>query len=327
MDNLIGSLELSLNVSNELYNTISPHPRFSQFKKTFKTNQEERRRRTLENQKQSRYDYFNHCRCLAENEFSVGNESISEDSPDEMEWSPPKIQTPRTYQDQIMLSEWLVEVPEDFETSWLVMPCPIGKRCLVVASRGWTKVYSKSGFLITEFQSVLPGGFRQSSDSTILDCLWDQCKQCYFVLDVLSWSGVPLLGCEAEFRFYWISGKFNEHPELGIKSAKNRYAFIPLSVSPCTKENIEALLVNEKDIWLPLDGLLFYHKLGFYTPRVSPLVGWLKPFMISEVLKAKVPEFYMQKKPISYVNIQQHLKKHNPTVKFEKRSAEMSTTN
>jgi snurportin-1 len=72
---------------------------------------------------------------LAENEFSVGNESISEDSPDEMEWSPPKIQTPRTYQDQIMLSEWLVEVPEDFETSWLVMPCPIGKRCLVVASR------------------------------------------------------------------------------------------------------------------------------------------------------------------------------------------------
>lgn len=100
-----------------------------------------------------------------------------------------------------------------------------------------------------------------------------------------------------------------------------------MSVSPCTKENIEALLVNEKDIWLPLDGLLFYHKLGFYTPRVSPLVGWLKPFMISEVLKAKVPEFYMQKKPISYVNIQQHLKKHNPTVKFEKLSAEMSTTN
>lgn len=52
MDNLIGSLELSLSVSNELYSTISPHPRFSQFKKTSKTNQEERRRRTLENQKQ-----------------------------------------------------------------------------------------------------------------------------------------------------------------------------------------------------------------------------------------------------------------------------------
>jgi hypothetical protein len=52
MDNLIGSLELSLNVSNELHSTISPHPRFSQFKKTSKTSQEVRRRRTLENQKQ-----------------------------------------------------------------------------------------------------------------------------------------------------------------------------------------------------------------------------------------------------------------------------------
>jgi hypothetical protein len=59
MDNLIGSLELSLNVSNELHSTISPHPRFSQFKKTSKTSQEVRRRRTLENQKQliHRYTY------------------------------------------------------------------------------------------------------------------------------------------------------------------------------------------------------------------------------------------------------------------------------
>ncbi|XP_046438066.1 snurportin-1-like [Daphnia pulex] len=323
MDNLIGSLELSLNVSNELHSTISPHPRFSQFKKTSKTSQEVRRRRTLENQKQSRYDYYNHCRCLAESDFSVGDGNLS-DSPDEMEWSPPKIKTPRAYQDQIMLSEWLDEVPVDFETNWLIMPCPVGKRCLVVASRGWTKVYSKSGFLITEFQSQLPGGFHKSSDSTILDCLWNDHKQCYFVLDVLSWSRVPLLGCEAEFRFYWVNGKFNEHPELGMKSKKNRYPFIPLPILPCIKENIEALLEDEKQSWQPLDGLLFYHKLGFYTPGVSPLVGWLKPFMIAEILKAKVPEFYMQKKPVSYVNIQQHLKKKSP--KCEENSVEMSAT-
>ncbi len=82
----------------------------------------------------SRYDYYNHCRCLAESDFSVGNGNLS-DGPDEMEWSPPKIKTPRAYQDQIMLSEWLDEVPVDFETNWLIMPCPVGKRCLVVASR------------------------------------------------------------------------------------------------------------------------------------------------------------------------------------------------
>ena len=130
---------------------------------------------------------------------------------------------------------------------------------------------------------------------------------------------------KAEFRFYWVNSKFNEHPELGIKSAKNRYSFIPLPASPCIKENIEALLLNEEQSWIPLDGLLFYHKLGYYTPRVSPLVGWLKPFMISEILEAKVPEFYMQKKPISYVNIQQHLKK-KITLKCKESSVEMSAT-
>lgn len=54
---------------------------------------------------------------------------------DEMEWFPPKIKVPRTYQDQIMLSEWLLEVPNDFSTSWLAVPCPVGKRCLLVASK------------------------------------------------------------------------------------------------------------------------------------------------------------------------------------------------
>ena len=59
----------------------------------------------------------------------------SENGIEAMDWVPPKVKVPRTYKDQIMLSEWLVEVPEDFETNWLVVPCPIGKRCLVVASR------------------------------------------------------------------------------------------------------------------------------------------------------------------------------------------------
>ena len=34
-----------------------------------------------------------------------------------------------------MYSEWLVEVPEDFAQEWLTVICPVGKRCLVVASR------------------------------------------------------------------------------------------------------------------------------------------------------------------------------------------------
>lgn len=71
---------------------------------------------------------------MAESDFSVDEECLSE-TQEEMEWLPPKTKTPRAYRDQIMLSEWLDEVPADFETSWLAMPCPVGKRCLVVASR------------------------------------------------------------------------------------------------------------------------------------------------------------------------------------------------
>lgn len=59
-----------------------------------------------------------------------------------MEWLPPKIKSPRTYQNQIMLSEWLVEVPDDFENNWLALPCPPGKRCLVVASRVTDLLYT-----------------------------------------------------------------------------------------------------------------------------------------------------------------------------------------
>lgn len=34
-----------------------------------------------------------------------------------------------------MLSEWLVEIPSDLASQWLLVLCPVGKRCLVVASR------------------------------------------------------------------------------------------------------------------------------------------------------------------------------------------------
>jgi len=35
---------------------------------------------------------------------------------------------------QLMLSEWMVEVPENFEEDWLMVACPWGKRCLVVTA-------------------------------------------------------------------------------------------------------------------------------------------------------------------------------------------------
>lgn len=34
---------------------------------------------------------------------------------------------------QLMLSEWLVDVPAELDTEWLMVVCPVGKRSLIVA--------------------------------------------------------------------------------------------------------------------------------------------------------------------------------------------------
>lgn len=54
-----------------------------------------------------------------------------------------------------MLSEWLVEVPD--LTQYIVVPCPRGKRALLVASQGITKLYARNGYNIYTFVSNLPG--------------------------------------------------------------------------------------------------------------------------------------------------------------------------
>uniref|UniRef100_A0A1I8A434 Snurportin-1 n=1 Tax=Steinernema glaseri TaxID=37863 RepID=A0A1I8A434_9BILA len=43
-----------------------------------------------------------------------------------------------------------------------------------------------------------------------------------------------------------------------------------------------------------LDGLLFYHSQVLYSPGQNPLVGWLKPWMLPEILNVNVPEKFMK---------------------------------
>lgn len=38
-----------------------------------------------------------------------------------------------------MLSEWLVDVPSDLDSDWLMVVCPVGKRSLIVASKVTTQ--------------------------------------------------------------------------------------------------------------------------------------------------------------------------------------------
>lgn len=46
-----------------------------------------------------------------------------------------------------------------------------------------------------------------------------------------------------------------------------------------------------------VDGLLFYHKQTHYTPGSTPLVGWLRPYMVPEILGLTVPTTVLTAKP------------------------------
>lgn len=49
---------------------------------------------------------------------------------------------------------------------------------------------------------------------------------------------------------------------------------------------------------LQVDGLLFYHRQTHYTPGTTPLVGWLRPYMVSDILGLEVPEGPLTVRPL-----------------------------
>jgi len=55
------------------------------------------------------------------------------------------------------------------------------------------------------FESVLPAGANsykgnKTTDYCILDCIYDQTKFTYYVLDLMCWKGHPIYDCDTEFR-------------------------------------------------------------------------------------------------------------------------------
>ncbi|XP_068814643.1 tyrosine-protein phosphatase non-receptor type 9 isoform X2 [Struthio camelus] len=141
-----------------------------------------------------------------------------------------------------MLSEWLVDVPLDLEQEWVVVVCPTGRRALVVASKGSTAAYTKSGFCVNRFPSLLPGGNRHNSLNekvySILDCIYNEAQQTYYILDVMCWRGHPVYDCQTDFRFFWLLSKIQEEEGLGEKSRINPFKFVGLQNFPCTSESL-----------------------------------------------------------------------------------------
>lgn len=211
----------------------------------------------------------------------------------------------RSYTNQLMLSEWLEQVPEDLAEKWCMVAVPVGQRSLVVASGGMAYQYSKAG----RFQCGFPSALPTTRDVSLLDCIYLPSERRFVILDMMVWNGFVYYECDTDFRFVWAQTKVDENPAIRRRSEDNPYPFDTLPRYACDPASLERALEPEQ---LPfgsvpgeitvghLDGLLFYHREAHYLPGTTPLVGWLKGYMVPEVLGVKVAPEIMANKPLNY---------------------------
>lgn len=86
----------------------------------------------------------------------------------------------------------------------------------------------------------------------------------------------------------------------------NKYPILTLPNIDCNLD-LSSALSNLEELY-PLDGLLFYHRNALYTFGQTPLVTWLKPFMLPEVLGTSIPS-PLDEKPDDYISFEHHIEK------------------
>merc|ERR1711962_1265153 len=92
-------------------------------------------------------------------------------------------------------------------------------------------------------------------------------------------------------------------------SRNNPYRFMPLPIYECTPASISNALNSSLPFEDKLDGLLIYHKNVHYTPGKTPLVGWIKGYMVPELLGIEVCQELQEQQPAEYGGMKTYLKK------------------
>ncbi|XP_050699084.1 snurportin-1-like [Eriocheir sinensis] len=307
MEDLLSSLG-GIEVTSCPNNPHAEHPHFALYKvKATGSSQDERRKMVLQARKEARYDLLSLIRNIDE-----ASSDVTDDNNDDMECEQVRscYARPKKFRNFLMLSEWLVDVPENFCHTHLAVPCPVGKRCLVMAARGRTRAYAKSGVMVREFPTMLPGGNRHICNRgfALLDCIWSEVNKTYYVLDLIMWLNQSILESETQFRLEWLKSRMEEEAqEVQETSRLNPFRFQRVPYYDCSPETLQRLMAEEMPFSVPLDGILFYHKESHYTHGTTPLVGWLKGYMFPEILGIPVPESVLMEKPLKYVNLPSHI--------------------
>ncbi|XP_062549765.1 snurportin-1 [Armigeres subalbatus] len=266
--------------------------------------QSERRRTLLEEQKRLRRSELDSTRpgLLELIEAETATESDCSGDFAERRRYRPKVWFSKLYRDKAQLSEWMYEKPEDLD-NWLLVPCPVGIRCLLVIRKGLAVAYGKNGRSITRFSTRL--GKKQRI--TVLDCFMTK-GRVFYALDMLVYNEMDLVQCECQFRFLWLRSKLEEDnlQKRFCTATENRWHLDVLPMFDCKDRSQIEQCLSKYPMFTEtgLDGLLFYHKESNYIYGRTPLVTWLFPFMVPEVLGNELSQAmhhqYLQQIPNDY---------------------------
>ncbi|KAG0584032.1 hypothetical protein M758_3G180800 [Ceratodon purpureus] len=189
---------------------------------------------------------------------------------------------------QLMLPEWMVDIPPYLKKDWFIMPRPEGQRCLVISANGVTLSRQRNGRILHSFPSALPNGARTKEVAAgshvycILDCIFHAPDKTYYVIDMMCWRGYSLFDCTAEFRFFWMTTKLAETGALCDPSAHHHYRFSVVPVYECNVSGLQA--VYSGPVPFVRDGILFYNRHALYELGVTPLVLVWKDAQCSQYL-------------------------------------------
>ncbi|KAB1199901.1 Snurportin-1 [Morella rubra] len=285
---------------------MAPHDLRRPFKRPAISDQQRRREISLQRQAQNRRDAQQHARCLAStllylqfpqaepaSEPELELESVPEFQAEfgtelevEFEASPREFdirqasklkgsQARKWFAGQLMLPEWMIDVPDQLAQDWYVFARPAGKRCFVVSTNGTTVSRLRNGSILNRFPSALPNGARARDASgsaqsySILDCIFHESDQTYYVIDMVCWRGYSLYDCTAEFRFFWLNSKLAETGACDQPSYYHRYRFCLVQVYNCDQAGLSAAYTGA--VPYVKDGLIFYNKHAHYQTGNTPL--------------------------------------------------------
>ncbi|KAK7411027.1 hypothetical protein VNO78_02363 [Psophocarpus tetragonolobus] len=268
---------------------MAPHDLRRPFKRPPISDQERRREQSLLRQAQNRQDAQRHARFLASSALSLPPQTSEPESEPELELveteagsgSPENLdevedskqkaaEARKWFAKQLMLPEWMIDIPNNLSQDWFVFARPSGKRCIVVACNGITVSSLRNGSTLHRFPSALPSGGRKKDPSySILDCIFHEVDQTYYVIDMVCWQSYPLSDCTAEFRFFWLNSKLAETGAFDPPSHYHKYRFSVVPVYSCDSNG----LYTAYSAPLPYvrDGLLFYNKHAHYQAGITPL--------------------------------------------------------